>query len=75
MRLTSLTAGPDHGEVEPVLAADIAVKDLADMQADIGRRHRPALGGAAGIERVHVAAEAMLGAQRGAFGRRHVLVR
>ena len=26
----------DHREVEPVLAADVAVKHLADMQADIG---------------------------------------
>ena len=59
---------PHHGEVEPVLAADIAVKDLADMQADIGRRRRPALGGAAGVERDHVAAKAMFGPQRGALG-------
>ena len=42
---------PHHGEVEPVVAADIAVKHLADMQADMGRRHRPALGRAAGVER------------------------
>ena len=34
--------GPDHGEIEPVLAADIAVKDFADMQADMGRGHRHA---------------------------------
>ena len=38
---------PHHGEIEPVLAADIAVKHFADMQADIGRGDRTALGGAA----------------------------
>src|SRR3954451_14591842 len=41
----------DHGEIEPVLAADIAVEDLADMQADIRRTWwdgppRPASGSA-----------------------------
>ncbi len=60
--------GPHHGEIEPVLAADIAVKDLADMQADMGRRHRHAVGGAAGVDRSHVVPETMLGAQRGALG-------
>ena len=38
------------------------------------RRHRPALGGAAGVEHIHVVAETVLGAQRGALGHRHVLV-
>src|SRR3954451_15727047 len=28
----------DHGEIEAVLAADIAVEDFAGLQADIGRR-------------------------------------
>ena len=65
---------PHHGEVEPVVAADIAVKHLADMQADMGRRHRPAFGHAAGGERLHVAAEAMFGAQCGAFSHRQVVV-
>ncbi len=45
-----------HGEVEPVLAADIAVKYLADMQPDIGRGDRTAFCVAARVERAHVAA-------------------
>src|SRR6476646_3093813 len=32
-----------HSEIEPVLAADVAVKHVADMQADIGRGHRAAI--------------------------------
>ena len=40
----------------------------------MGRRHRPVFAGAAGGERAHVAAEAMLGGERGASCRRHVLV-
>jgi len=34
------------------------------MQADMGRRHRPALSRTARVERIDVAAEAMFGAQR-----------
>src|SRR5207248_11778685 len=53
------------GEIEPVFAADIAVIDLADMQADIGRRGRPALPRAAGIEGDDVLSKLMFGSQRG----------
>ncbi len=41
----------------------------------MGRRHRPAVCRAPGIECIHVVPEAMLGAQRGAFGGRQVLLR
>ncbi len=40
----------------------------------MGRRHRPVFAGAAGVERAHVAPEAMLGGERGASCHRHVLV-
>src|SRR5688500_15617368 len=32
--------GADDGEVEPVLAADVAVEDLADMEPEIDMRRR-----------------------------------
>ncbi len=41
----------------------------------MGRRHRAALGRAAGGERLHVAAEAMFGAKCGAFSHSHVVMR
>jgi hypothetical protein len=63
---------PHHREVEPVLAADVAVKHFADMQADIGRSGRPAIAGAAGVERGHVASETMLGPKGGSPGGGHV---
>src|SRR5258706_8405267 len=39
---------PHDGEIEAVLAADVAIKNLADMQPDIGRRRRPAIAAPAG---------------------------
>ena len=65
---------PHHREIEPVLAADIAVEHFADMQTDIGRCRRPALGGTAHIERGHVSPETMLGLQRRAPGDADVLI-
>src|SRR5260370_10151901 len=59
---------PHNGEIEAVLAADVAIKHLADMQPDIGRRRRPAIAAAAGVERSRVAPETMLRPQRGAPG-------
>ena len=48
---------PDDGEIQPVLAADVAVEHLAHMQAEVDLGGRPPLRAAPGVERVEVLAQ------------------
>nr|AAF22882.1 adenylate cyclases-like protein [Bradyrhizobium japonicum] len=62
-----------HREIEPILAADIAVEDLSDMQPDISRRGGTAVRLPPLVQRCDVLAEQMLGAERSTSRMRHVL--
>ena len=68
IRLVSLTAGPDHGEVEPVDAADVAVEHLADVQAEIEAGHRQARGLAPLVQHGHAAVRVGRGVERAGAG-------
>src|SRR3546814_5839076 len=56
---------PDHGEVEPVGAADVAVEDVADVEAEIDRGDRPLLRRPAGVELAHATPQLGLRPERG----------
>ena len=66
--------GADHGEVEPVVAADVAVEHLADVQAEIEARDRQAVGRAPLVQGADAADRVAGGVER-AGGRRRAAPR
>ncbi len=68
IRLTSFTAGPIDGEIQAILAADIAVEYIPDVKTQIDRRNGSLLGASAGIQELEALLQTRLSAQGATTG-------